>query len=93
MGKTLAILLLLVSIVSCTSQVKERKTITVGKDEFDLVQTKAVVSACEKMESISVHDDINPRYKIVTADSMEFKSSRWFSVGDTIDVRVYKKRK
>jgi len=93
MRKIIAILLVFVSIVSCTTKVKDEKTITIGKDKFDLVQTKAVVSTCEKMESVSVHDDINPRYKIVTVDSMEFKSSRKFSVGDTIDVRVYKKRK
>lgn len=93
MRKPIAILLLLISVVSCTTQVKDEKTITMGKNKFDLIQTKAVVSTCEKIKSVSVHDDINPRYKIVTVDSMEFKSSRWFTVGDTIDVRVYKKRK
>lgn len=93
MRKPIAILLLLISVVSCTTQVKDEKTITIGKNKFDLIQTKAVVSTCEKIKSVSVHDDINPRYKIVTVDSMEFKSSRWFTVGDTIDVRVYKKRK
>jgi len=93
MSKIIAILLLLVSVVSCTTQVEEKKTITISGDKFDLVQNKAVVGECEKIASVSVHDDINPRYRIVTVDSMEFKSSRKFFVGDTIDVRVYKKRK
>jgi len=93
MRKPIAILLLIVLVCSCGPVPESPKTVVSGKDTFDLVQTKAVVSTFEKMESISVHDDINPRYKIVTVDSMEFKSSRWFTVGDTIDVRVYKKRK
>ena len=93
MSKIIAILLLLVSVVSCTTQAKDEKKITIGKDKFDLVQTKAIVVECERIASVSVHDDINPRYRIVTADSMKFKSSGCLIVGDTIDVRVYKKRK
>jgi hypothetical protein len=93
MRKTIAILLLIVLVFSCGPVPESPQTVVRGKDTFDLVQTKAVVSTCEKMKSISVHDDISPRYRIVTVDSMEFKSSRWFTVGDTIDVRVYKRRK
>lgn len=93
MSKIIAVCLLTILMYSCGPVPETRKTIVIGKDTFDLVPTKAVVVECEKIASVSVHDDINPRYRIVTVDSMEFKSSRWFTVGDTIDVHVYKKRK
>jgi len=93
MSKIIAVCLLAILIYSCGPVPEAKQTVIRGKDKFDLVQTKAVVAECEKIASVSVHDDISPRYRIVTSDSMEFKSSRWFTVGDTIDVRVYKKRK
>jgi len=49
------------------------------------------VKSCDRIQ-ISVVDDMHPRYRIVTTDSMTFKSNRAFSVGDSIDVNVYKRR-
>ena len=63
----------------------------INKDTFDLIITKSEVKSCDRIQ-ISVVDDVNPRYRIVTTDSMTFKSNRAFSVGDSIDVNVYKRR-
>jgi hypothetical protein len=93
MRKTIAILLLIVLVCSCGPVPESPQTVVRGKDTFDLVQNKAIVSGCELISPVSVHDEINPRYRILTTDSLVFKSPREFSIGDTIDVRVYKKRK
>jgi len=63
----------------------------INKDTFDLIITRSAVKSCDRIQ-ISVVDDMNPRYRIVTTDSMTFKSNRAFSVGDSIDVNVYKRR-
>lgn len=63
----------------------------INKDTFDLIITRSAVKSCDRIQ-ISVVDDVNPRYRIVTTDGMTFKSNRAFSVGDSIDVNVYKRR-
>ena len=87
-------LLVIVAIllVSCGKQAPVvDKVIVINKDTFDLVLTRSEVKSCDRIQ-ISVVDDMNPRYQIVTTDSMTFKSSRAFSAGDSIDVNVYKRR-
>lgn len=87
-------LLVIVAIllVSCgrKTQVVDEVMI-INKDTFDLIITRSAVKSCDRIQ-ISVVDDVNPRYRIVTTDSMTFKSNRAFSVGDSIDVNVYKRR-
>jgi hypothetical protein len=93
MSKLITLCLICFLVYSCGPVPEAKQTVIRGKDTFDLVQTKAVVVECEKIAPVSVHDEISPRYRIVTTDSLVFKSPQEFIIGDTIDVRVYKKRK
>ena len=78
-------------LTSCGGRKSSDDVLLINKDTFDLTRTRSAVKSCERIQ-VSVLDDINPRYRIVTTDSMVFKSARYFSAGDSIDVKIYKRR-
>lgn len=90
--RLVTICLFVMLLTSCGGRKSGDAIMFINKDTFDLVKTKTEVKSCERIQ-ISVMDDINPRYQIVTTDSMILKSERFVSVGDSIVVNVYKKRK
>ena len=84
-------LLWLILLFSCTSpsQPKPGDVVRMGNDSFRVEVQHHVVVATERIKPVSVHDEINPKFRVHLDNSQTFPSTRQYPVGDTITYLYY----
>lgn len=86
--KGILMLTMAMFMLSCNNK---NEDLLLTPEKFNMNKVRAEVISCERIHD-SVLDDINPRYRIVTSDSMIIKSYYAVNPGDTIMVKVYKRK-
>lgn len=85
----LLVALLFLSACSSTPPRQEGEIVTIGKDRYRIgIETHRVVFS-ERIKPISVHDEINPKWRVHLENSHTFSSRRPYESGDTIRFTNY----
>jgi len=85
----LLLVLLFLSACTPTPERQEGEIVIIGQDRFRIgIETHRVIFS-ERIRPVSVHDDINPKWRVHLENSRTFSANRPYQCGDTIRFTNY----
>ena len=91
----LALSSILLGLASCGKPEKikqgDKEFGVVGSDTLGVVYETHVVKSCDIIIPRSIHEEMNPEFKVVLEDGSSFESRKGYNIGDSIVYTIYTK--
>ncbi len=89
----IAVLVLIMTSCGKPEKIKrgDKEFVVVAGDTLGVVYETHVVKSCEIIIPRSIHEEMNPEFKVVLEDGSAFESRKGYNVGDSIVYTIYTK--
>ena len=89
----LAVLALILASCGKPEKIKQgdKEFVVIGGDTLGVVYETHVVKSCDIIIPRSIHEEMNPEFKVVLEDGSSFESRKGYNIGDSIVYTIYQK--
>ena len=89
----LAVLALILASCGKPEKIKRggKEFVVIGSDTLGVVYETHVVKSCDIIIPRSIHEEMNPEFKVVLEDGSSFGSRKGYNIGDSIVYTIYQK--
>ena len=89
----IAVLVLILASCGKPEKIKQgdKEFVVIGSDTLGIIYETHVVKSCDIIIPRSIHEEMNPEFKVVLEDGSSFESRKGYNIGDSIVYTIYQK--